>query len=95
MTESQPTPSEETELLTFPTEFPIKVMGLTQPDFAKRIGSAVRELVPEFDPSTIKSTPSRNGKYTALNVVIQAQSKAQLDSIYRMLTSHPLVKVVL
>ncbi len=70
-------------------------MGLTRPDFAERIGSAVRELVPEFDPKTIQSKPSRNGKYTALNVVIDAQSKEQLDSLYRMLTSHPLVKVVL
>ena len=95
MTENQTQSTESTELLTFPTEFPIKVMGLTRPDFAERIGSAVRELVPEFDPKTIQSTPSRNGKYTALNVVITAQSKVQLDSLYRMLTSHPLVKVVL
>jgi hypothetical protein len=95
MTEHQTQSTEGTELLTFPTEFPIKVMGLTRPDFAERIGSAVRELVPEFDPGTIQSTPSRNGKYTALNVVIIARSKAQLDSLYRMLTSHPLVKVVL
>jgi putative lipoic acid-binding regulatory protein len=95
MTEQNVSGAETAELLTFPTEFPIKVMGLSRADFAERIGAAVRELVPEFDAGTITATASRNGKYTALNVIIQAQSREQLDSIYRMLTAHPLVKVVL
>ena len=74
--------SGEDSLLKFPTEFPIKVMGLTTPDFAEVIGSAVREIAPDFDPAGIKTEYSKT-------------RKDQLDTIYRMLTSHPMVKVVL
>ncbi len=96
MTEPKDTQQENNEeLLQFPTDFPIKVMGVTQADFAQRIGAAVREMVPDFDPDTIQSKPSKTGKYTALNVVVHATSREQLDSLYRMLTSHPLVKIVL
>lgn len=82
-------------LLEFPCDFPIKVMGVTTADFSRVIGGAVREIVPDFDPSTITSHPSKTGKYTALTVTVHATSKDQLDSVYRMLTSHPMVKVVL
>lgn len=87
--------SGEDSLLKFPTEFPIKVMGLTTPDFAEVIGSAVREIAPDFDPAGIKTEYSKTRKYTSLTVVVNAQSKDQLDTIYRMLTSHPMVQVVL
>ncbi len=86
---------EQDSLLQFPCDFPIKVMGLTHPDFAKTISAAVRELAPDFDESRISESRSRTGKYTALTVNVHAVSRAQLDSIYMMLTSHPMVKVVL
>lgn len=82
-------------LLTFPCEFPIKVMGLSDPNFERTITSAVREIVADFDPQTAKVEYSKTRKYTALTVTIHAQSKEQLDSVYLMLTSHPMVKVVL
>lgn len=86
---------EQDSLLEFPCDFPIKVMGLSHPQFAQIIGAAVREIVPDFDIATITSAHSKTGKYTALTVTIHAVSRVQLDSIYMMLTSHPLVKVVL
>ena len=55
----------------------------------------MRELVPDFDPPTITERKSTGNKYTALTVTVRATSRAQLDSIYLMLTSHPLVKIVL
>lgn len=94
MTENIQNQKQES-LLKFPCEFPIKVMGLTNPNFERTIGSAVREIVPDFDPSTIVVEYSKTQKYTSLTVTIQAKSKEQLDSLYMMLTAHPMVKVVL
>ena len=37
--------SGEDSLLIFPTEFPIKVMGLTTPDFAEVTGKSHRTLI--------------------------------------------------
>ena len=98
MTDKQNLIEEQDSLIEFPCDFPIKVMGASVPHFAETIGAAVRELVPDFDPTTIterKSRKSTGNKYTALTVTVRATSRAQLDSIYLMLTSHPLVKIVL
>ena len=95
MIDKQTLVEQQDSLLEFPCDFPIKVMGASIPHFAETIGAAVRELVPDFDPKTINERKSNGGKYTALTVTVHATSRAQLDSIYMMLTSHPLVKIVL
>ena len=38
---------------------------------------------------------SSGGKYISLTCTVRATSREQLDNIYRSLTSHPFVKVVL
>lgn len=86
---------KEKELLQFPCDFPIKVMGYTDPDFASVIGELIKEFDPLFNPETIARRPSKQGRYEALHVVIHATSRQQLDSIYMALTHHPMVKVVL
>ncbi len=85
----------EESLITYPTDFPIKAMGLTTPDFATAIGAAVREILPAFDPATIRQEKSKTGKYTSLTLTVHVDSREQLDSVYRLLTSHPMVKIVL
>ena len=42
-----------------------------------------------------RSRPSRDGNYLSLTVTIQAQSREQLDAIYRALSAHELVLMVL
>ena len=43
----------------------------------------------------IEMRGSSNGKYLSLTCLVYVTSKPQLDDIYRSLTSHPMVKVVL
>jgi putative lipoic acid-binding regulatory protein len=50
---------------------------------------------PYFDASTIEQRPSSGGKYLGITITVTATSREQLDDLYRALTSHPLVKVVL
>lgn len=86
--------SEDT-LLKFPCEFPIKVMGETREGFAEAIVEVVRLHAPEFDASRMDMRPSSTGKYLSLTCTITATSKPMLDDLYRALTAHPMVKVVL
>lgn len=86
--------SEDT-LLEFPCEFPIKVMGETREGFADAIVEVVRLHAPEFDASRMDMRPSSTGKYLSLTCTITATSKPMLDDLYRALTAHPMVKVVL
>jgi uncharacterized protein len=38
---------------------------------------------------------SKDGNYLSVTATINATSRQQLDDLYRALTSHPLVKIVL
>ena len=82
-------------LFEFPCDFPIKVMGKAHPDFTVTIVDVVKQFDPSFDATRIETRPSSGGNYTGLTVTVRAQSREQLDDIYRALTGHPMVKVVL
>ena len=85
---------ERTELLQFPTDFPIKILGVSRPDFAEVISEVIREEAPDYDPASTKADYSKTGKYTGLTAVVHATSLEQLNRIYLKLTSHPMVKLV-
>jgi putative lipoic acid-binding regulatory protein len=82
-------------LFDFPCDFPIKVMGPMHPDFANTIAAVVGQFDSAFDPSRMEMRTSSGGKYIGLTVTVQALSRAHLDEIYRALTGHPMVKMVL
>lgn len=82
-------------LLEFPTAFPIKVMGRTQNGFAQAIVAVVQKHAPDFDPATMEMRASSAGRYLSLTCTINATSREQLDALYRDLTSHPMVAMVL
>jgi uncharacterized protein len=82
-------------LFEFPCDFPIKVMGKSHPEFAETIVTVVRQFDNEVDASRVETRPSSGGNYTGLTVTVRATSRAHLDDIYRALTGHPMVKVVL
>lgn len=85
---------EET-LLEFPCDFPLKIMGATREGFAQAIVAVVLKHAPDFDAAGVEMRPSKAGNYLSLTCTIRATSKPQLDALYRELTSHPWVKIVL
>ena len=76
-------------LFDFPCRFPIKATGRADGDFAAVVVEIVRRHAPGFDDSAVTSRASSGGKWLAVTVTIEAQSKAQLDAIYQELTDHP------
>lgn len=87
-------PPEES-LITYPSAFPIKVMGEQVEGFVEAIVAVARQFDPGFDPATVEQRPSSAGRYLGLTITITATSRAQLDELYRTLSTHPMVKVVL
>ncbi|MFJ7567329.1 DUF493 family protein [Herminiimonas sp. NPDC097707] len=88
--------TEPTEsLIEYPSDFPIKIMGLMQDQFAQTMLELVTLHDPEFHAEKMEMRPSSAGKYLALTVTVRATSREQLDNLYRALSSHPMVKVVL
>lgn len=86
--------SEQT-LLEFPCSFPIKILGANQEGFAQQILAVVLRHFPDFDAAGMEMRASSKGAYLGLTCTVHATSKPQLDELYRELSAHPLVKVVL
>jgi uncharacterized protein len=85
----------EQSLIEYPSAFPIKVMGTHVDGFTEAVTSIARQFDPAFDASTIELRPSKGAKYLGLTITVTATSREQLDELYRTLSTHPMVKVVL
>jgi len=82
-------------LIEYPSEFPIKVMGARVAGFVEAMVEVARGFDPQFDAARVELRPSSAGKYLGITLMVTATSREQLDALYRALTSHPMVKVVL
>ncbi len=85
----------EQSLIEYPSAFPIKVMGANVDGFFEAIVSVARQFDPVFDERTVERRPSKAGNYLGLTITVTATSREQLDELYRTLSTHPMVKVVL
>jgi putative lipoic acid-binding regulatory protein len=88
-------PAAAPSLIEYPSRFPIKVMGANADGFVHEVVSLARRFDPGFDAATVELRPSKGGKYLGVTVTVNATSREQLDALYRALSSHPMVKVVL
>lgn len=82
-------------LINYPCAFPIKVMGLKHDHLVGAITHIAKQFDADFDARTVELRPSKTGKYLGITITINATSRAQLDELYRTLSTHPMVKVVL
>jgi putative lipoic acid-binding regulatory protein len=82
-------------LIEYPCLFPIKVMGAKVDGFVQALTHVAEQFDPTFDASTIELRPSKAGNYLGVTLTVTATSREQLDELYRTLSSHPMVKVVL
>lgn len=91
---SLPRPPQDS-LIEYPCRFPIKVMGARVEGFTAALVSVARDFDPDFDEARLELRESRGGNYLSVTLTVTATSREQLDNLYRALTGHPLVKVVL
>ena len=87
--------SRKESLIEYPSLFPIKVMGLKTDGYVQAVTHIARQFDPAFDASTIELRESKGGKYLGVTITVKATSREQLDELYRTLSTHPMVKVVL
>lgn len=86
---------EKDSPLKFPCVFPIKVMGRTQDGFAQAVADVVVKHASDFDPGALEMRASKEGNWLSVTATINANSREQLDDLYRELVAHPMVKMVL
>jgi uncharacterized protein len=88
-------PVVEESLIVYPCAFPIKVMGAKVNGFVHAITLIAHEFDPTFDAKTLELRESKGGNYLGITLNITATSREQLDELYRTLSTHPMVKMVL
>ena len=86
---------ERPSLIEYPSAFPIKVMGENVEGFVHAVTAIARQFDPGFDAASVELRPSSGGKYLGVTVTVTATSREQLDELYRTLSTHPMVRVVL
>jgi putative lipoic acid-binding regulatory protein len=82
-------------LIECPSAFPIKVMGPRADGFVEAISAIALRFDPGFDAARIELRESRGGNYLGITITVTATSREQLDELYRTLSTHPMVRVVL
>ena len=85
----------EQSLIEYPCDFPIKVMGLNADGFEQAMVAVARQFDTGFDAITVERRLSQGGKYIGLTLTVHVTGREPLDELYRTLSSHPMVKVVL
>ncbi|MBI3102275.1 MAG: DUF493 family protein [Burkholderiales bacterium] len=85
----------QNSLIDYPCLFPIKVMGTRVDGFTAALVSVARDFDPDFDEARLELRESSGGNYLSVTLTVTATSREQLDNLYRALTGHPLVKIVL
>jgi len=70
-------------------------MGAKVDGLVHAITLIARQFDPTFDAATVELRESKGGKYLGVTITVTATSLEQLDELYRTLSTHPMVKVVL
>ncbi len=81
--------------IQFPCDFPIKVMGRTADDFDTLVLSIVQRHVGNLSEESVTVRASAGGNYVSVTVTVIAESQHQLDNLYRELSGHERVVMVL
>ncbi len=82
-------------LQTFPSDFPIKVMGRHDTELRSVTQAIIERLAGPLDADNIRTRTSGDGNFLALTYTVRATSREQLDAIYRELTACKLVLMAL
>ena len=83
------------ELLTFPTDYPIKVVGRPSPEFRARIHAIFIQHVPNVETDRITERLSENGNFLSISYTIVAESREQVIALAHDLKAAEGVLIIL
>lgn len=83
------------DVFDFPTTFPLKVLGKNENNFRDFVLAVMEKHTLPDEIQKVSERPSNNDAYLSVTVTFVAQSREQLDGIYRELSIHPRVLMVI
>ncbi|MDN3523753.1 DUF493 domain-containing protein [Halomonas sabkhae] len=91
---NQTTTQAEPPKITFPCDYPIKVVGDAVEGFVDMVRETVSRHDPSFDPQRIEVIDSRNGRFQSVRFSIRATGEEQLKALFHELKASGLVHMV-
>lgn len=82
-------------ILEFPCEIPIKVLGVNDAAVREAAFGIVRAHYGKLDAGRFRERESRDGNYVSLTITVRAESREEIDAVYRDLTAHTDILMVL
>jgi putative lipoic acid-binding regulatory protein len=68
--------------ITFPCDYPIKVVGDAASDFPATVCQVLIRHAPDFDETSMQVIDSRNGRFQSVRVTIRATGEKQLNQLF-------------
>ncbi len=68
-------------LLTFPVDYPIKVIGRPSDGFRARVHAIVLRHVPALEAERVSERLSGNGNFLSISYTILAESREQVEAL--------------
>ncbi|WP_089684709.1 HP0495 family protein [Billgrantia gudaonensis] len=87
-------PSRPAAKITFPCDYPIKVVGDAADDFAATVCQVVVRHDATFDASSLEVVDSRNGRFQSVRLTLRATGEAQLKALFAELKATGRVHMV-
>lgn len=81
--------------ITFPCDYPIKVIGDMTPDFKDFVVRVTRRHDPHLRDEDVSVNSSRNGRFLSVRLVIRATGEAQIAALFTELKESGRVRMVL
>jgi len=82
-------------IISFPCDYRLKVIGVAGNEFESCVIPILSKYIPNLKEGAIAYNKSRSDKYVALTISFNADSKEQLDQLYRELTTQSQVLMAL
>lgn len=86
---------DKPSLIEFPCDFPLKIIGNSTESFVDEIISIILRHFPETLETKISAKMSAKGNFVSISAVVYAKDQQTLDDLYRDLTAHPEIRMVL
>ncbi|MBZ5488317.1 DUF493 domain-containing protein [Halomonas aquamarina] len=84
----------EAPKITYPCDYPLKVVGDAAEDFPACVCQVVVRHAPDFDESTMEVVESRTGRFQSVRISIRATSEAQISQLFEELKATGRVHMV-
>jgi uncharacterized protein len=82
-------------LLTFPCTYPLKIIGENTSEFYVTVAVIIEKYIAEAETILYNTKTSSGGKYLSITAIFTARSQEQLTAIYKELSIHKSVLIMM